>query len=620
MKKIYLTLSFVWVAGIVCAQNKATKDADKLYDRLEYVNAAKAYLKLVESDKADAYVYTQLADSYYNVFNTAEAIKWYEKALETKPDAELHYKYAQMLKAEGNYDLSDAQMRKFATMKPNDDRAKIYLANPNYLPALKFQSKLFTIDPSNISSGFSDFGAVLTNDNVIYFTSSRNTSRKKNEMNKEPYLDIYKAIYNDDGTLSEPTLVDGINTKWHDGPVSVTADGNTMYFNSESFNENEFEKDKAANAKFGQMYIYKATRDGNSWKNAKPLSINNKSYSLRNPSISADGSTLYFSSDMPGGLGGDDIWKVSVNGNEYGTPENLGGAVNTAGNESFPFIADDNVLYFTSDARKGFGGFDIYKKDMSDSKEAVNLGEPVNTNRDDFSFTFNQLKNVALFSSNRDGVDNIYLASPVCGVETFIVVKDADGNDIRNATIMVFDSQNNIAHSLISDANGQTRVGLKCDEMYKFQTNRNGFENNTYSMDAQKNGEKLIEIILDPIVPVITEKEVILQAIYFDFDKSNITQEGAEELDKLVKVMNEYPDMVIFVKSHTDSRGKDKYNLNLSDRRAKSTVQYIISKGISSERLSGQGFGETEPKVACETCTEEEHEQNRRSEFLIVKK
>lgn len=621
MKKIYLTLSFVWVAGIVCAQNKITKDADKLYDRFEYVDAAKAYYKLVENEKADAYVYNKLGDSYYNVFNTKEAVIWYAKAIELKPeDAELHYKYAQMLKAEGNYDLSDSEMKKFASLQPNDDRAISYLANPNYLPALKAQSKLFTINSASINSEWSDFGAVLTNDNTIYFTSARNLARKKSDWNKEPYLDIYKATYNEDATLSEPVLVEGVNTKWHDGSVSITADGNTMYYNSESFNENEFEKDKSVNAKFGQMFLYKATKEGANWKDSKPLSINNKTYSLRNPSISADGKTLYFSSNMPGGLGGEDIWKVSVNGDEYGTPENLGDLVNTVGNESFPFIADDNMLYFTSDSRKGFGGFDIYKKDMNTISAAVNLGEPVNTSKDDFSFTYNQTKKVALFSSNRTGVDNIFLASPICAIDAYIVVKDSEGNNIKSATIMVFDNQNNIAYSLITDVNGQTKAGLKCDEKYVLQTNRNGFENNVYTMEAQETGEKIIEIVLIPIKPIITETEVILQPIYFEYDKSNITQEGAEELDKLVAVMNEYPEMVLFVKSHTDSRGKDKYNLNLSDRRAKATVQYVISKGIATERITGQGFGETEPKVICEPCTEEQYDQNRRSEFLIIKK
>ena len=621
MRNLYVTLSFVMVSGILSAQNQYTKTADKLFNRYEYVDAAKEYLKLAEGSKADSYIYKQLAESYYNVFNTKEAVKWYAKVVEQKQDAETYYKYAQMLKAEGNFKEADKQMQQFAQLAPNDQRAKTFVSNPNYLPELKGQTKLYDIAKSDVSSDKTDFGAVLTNDNNVYFASARNTSKRNSNFNDEPYLDIYKATYNANGTISDAVAVDNLNTRWHDGPASITNDGNTMYYGSESFNEKEFTKDKAKNSKFGKIYLYKATKEGDKWANSKPLPFNNKEYDVRNPSISKDGKTLYFSSNMPGGFGGEDIWKVSVNGDEYGTPENLGAKVNTEANESFPFITDDNILFFSSNGKQGFGGLDVFKIDLNKGTEAINVGEPVNTSKDDFAFTYNATKKVGFFSSNRDGVDNIYKADPVCNVQALVRVKDAKtGKVIEGATVLLVDEKQKTVSNQTTALNGETLTGVLCNTAYSAQVSKQGYESGVFEVAKAENEQVVVEALLTPIMPIITEKEVILQPIFFEFNKSNITAEGAAELDKLVMVMNEYPNMVIFAKSHTDSRGSDKYNINLSDRRAKSTVQYLISKGIAKDRISGQGFGESEPKVACKPCTEEQYAQNRRSEFLIVKK
>ncbi|MCU4189842.1 OmpA family protein [Flavobacterium sp. HXWNR29] len=624
MKKIYLTLSFVIASGLLSAQNKDTKTADKLFDRYEYVDAAKEYLKLTEKGKADNYVYKQLADSYYNVFNTKEAVKWFAKATEEKQDAETYYKYAQMLKAEGNYAEADKQMKQFASLAPNDQRAKTFNSNPQYLPTLKSQAKLYDVVKSDISSDKTDFGAVLTNDNNVYFSSSRNTSKKNSNWNEEPYLDLYKATYNANKTISEAVAVDNLNTRWHDGPASVSSDGSVMYYGSESFNEKEYIKDKEKKAKFGKIYLYKATNSGGSWSNSKPLPFNNAAYDVRNPSISKDGKTLYFSSNMPGGMGGEDIWKVSVNGDEYGTPENLGAKINTEANESFPFITDDNVLFFSSNGKQGFGGLDVFKIDLSKGTDAVNVGAPVNTEKDDFAFTYNTAKKVGFFSSNRGGNDDIYIADPVCNFKAITVVKDkVTGKEIDGALVVLTGEKQKTLSSLTTDSSGKSISEFNCMTSYSGQVSKQGYESEVFNVDIPNDAvgtDFKVDVFLNPILPIITEKEVILQPIFFEFNKSNITQQGAAELDKLVQVMVEHPNMVIFAKSHTDSRGSDKYNLNLSDRRAKSTVQYLVSKGIAKDRISGQGFGESEPKVACDNCTEEEHAQNRRSEFLIVKK
>ena len=622
MKNIYITLSFVIASSLLSAQNKETKTADKLYKKFEYVDAAAAYQKVIDNGQADAYVYKQMADSYYNVFNSKEPAKAYAQAIAAeKQDAETYYRYAQMLKASGQVEQANKQMQQFASMKPNDDRAKAFKENPNYLPKLKEQAKMYDIKQSDISSDKSDFGAVLTNENEVYFASARNEARKNYGWSEEPYLDLYKAIYNTNGTISEATLVEAVNTKWHDGPATISADGNTMYYASESYNDNLYEKDKVNKLKYSQVNLYKATKVDGKWTNVKPLPFNSKEYSTSNPSLSKDGKTLYFSSNMPGSKGGNDIWKVSVNGDEYGTPQNAGDKINTEGNESFPYITDENVLFFSSEGRQGFGGLDVYQIDLNKNTEAKNVGAPVNSEKDDFAFTYNANKKVGFFSSNRSGVDNIYKADPVCGVLVVSNVKNSKtGNMLADAKVVLLDKANNVVSTKMTDANGNANFDVNCDEPYSLQISKEGFDPSTFDVNKTNGGEVMAYITLDPIKPIITETEVILQPIYFEFNQSNITESGAEELDKLVEVMNEYKDMVIFAKSHTDNRGSDKYNLNLSERRAKSTVQYIISKGIDKERITGQGFGESEPKVVCEECSEEEHAQNRRSEFLIVKK
>jgi len=623
MKNLYITLSFVIASMTLSAQNTDTEKADKLYARFEYVDAANEYLKLAESNKADNYVYKQLAESYFNVFNTKEAAKWYAKATEQQQDAETYYRYAQMLKAEGKYAESNAQMQKFAKLAPSDQRAIEFKQDPNYLPKLKSQTKLFDEKALDINSDKSDFGAVLTNDNYLYFASARNKARKNYGWNEEPFLDLYKAVYNADGTFSEPVPVTEVNTKFHDGPATISADGNTMYFASESFKEGDFERDKAKKLKYGQVYLYKATKDGDKWTNVKALPFTSKTYSTSNPSLSKDGKTLYFSSNMPGSLGGNDVWKVAVNEDgSFGTPENLGKSVNTEGNESFPFITDDNKLYFSSDGRKGFGALDVFVIDLNRNTEAVNVGAPVNTEKDDFAFSFNTAKNIGFFSSNRAGVDNIYLATPVCGVEVVTLVKDArTGKTISGATVSILDEKKNVIESKTSAANGEVFYSVDCNKAYAIQVTREGYESNTFPVAKTNGGVVNVAADLQPIDVIVKETEITLNEIFFEFNKSNITQAGAFELDKLVQVLKNNPKMEIMVKGHTDNRGSDEYNLNLSDRRARAAVQYVISKGIDKGRITGKGLGESEPKVDCkENCTEEDHAKNRRNEFLIVKK
>jgi tetratricopeptide (TPR) repeat protein len=342
MKNRYITLIFILVIANTQAQNNNTKTADKFFDRFEYVNATRAYLQLTNTAKGDNYVYKKLADCYYYVFNSVEAEKWYEKAVQKEQDAETYFRYAQMLKANSKYDESNMQMKKFASLSPNDKRAKNIENEKNYLNALLGSNKMFEVALAGINSKNSDFGAYLKN-NIVYFASARNTARKNYEWNNQPFLDLYQAGYTEGKLTEKVTPVSSLNSKYHEGPLCVTTDGNTAYFSRESYYENEFEKAKDKKSKLGKMFIYKATNDNGKWVDITAINLNNKLYNTSSPSLSKDGKTLYFISDRPGTLGKTDVWKAVLNTDgSFGEPQNLGSNVNTEGNELSAFIADDS--------------------------------------------------------------------------------------------------------------------------------------------------------------------------------------------------------------------------------------------------------------------------------------
>ena len=621
MKNIKITIIALLLVGFSgVAQNKNTEKADNLFKKLQYVDAINAYNKLVEKGEADTYVYGRLAEANFNVYNTEEAERWYSKALTDSNDSEMIYNYAQMLKANGKQDASNTQMQKFAEISPKDDRAVAFQANNDYLPKLLKAKPQYDLESASFNSEFSDFGGTVNNE-MLYFASARNTSRKTYKRTEESFLDVYQVSITDE---SEAGTVNGaVNTKHHEGLVTFSPDGETMYFSRESFYEGESEKLEGDKTKFSVHYLYKATKNGDSWNKAKELPFNNNTYSLRDPSLSVDGTTLYFASNMPNGFGMYDLYKVSVNADgTFGEPENLGEKVNTAGNEGFPYMSSNNTLYFSSTGHLGLGGLDVFEfKDGA----IKNLGQPINSVADDLAFTINEESEEGFVSSNREGGkgnDDIYKIARIkpCYTEVFATVVDTETNNpISGADIVITDAEGNVVLKETTKEDGTVTYKTFCETDLTLSAAKTDYESNTMSYVTTKESEDKVQITLQPIEKLIVEDEVVLNPILFDFDKSNIHAQAAFELDKLVAIMTKYPDMVIFAKSHTDYKGKDAYNMKLSERRAQSTVQYVISKGIAKERITGQGFGETEPKVDCgRKCTDEERQTNRRSEFKIV--
>lgn len=630
MKKLLTLCTILALSSFsLIAQNKDTKKADKHFSRFEFVEAAEDYAKLVEDGKADAYVYAQLAESYYNIFNTQEAERWYAKALESSNNPEMIFKYAQMLKANGKYEESNTQMAKFASMRPSDDRAIAFNKNPDYLPKILEKGKKFNIQNLDFNTEYSDFGGTLKN-GKLYITSARNTTRRTYGWNEQPFLDIYEMTKNEDGSYQAATLVeDKVNTKYHEGVVSFSPDGNTMYFSRESFFEKEYEKDSISKIRYSLLHLFKATKENGNWSNVEGFPLNSKNYSVKNPSVSADGKTLYFASDMPGGYGLYDIYKAAINDDgTLGEPENLGQKVNTQGQEMFPFISSNNTLYFSSNGHLGLGNLDVFYTKEIDGKLAPvrNVGIPVNSSADDFAFHLDEESEEGYVSSNRDGgkgSDDVYAIKklqPLCDVLIAAIITDSETrNPLEGASVTMYDDAGNKLLTKTTNADGLAEFIVECGKSSDLEVTKEGFESRRVTVNGSEEEEVEVPIALDPIEEIIAEDRVELNPIYFDFDKSNITAQAAFELDKLVQIMNKYPDMVISATSHTDSRGSASYNEKLSDRRAKTTVQYVVSKGIDKSRITGEGKGENEPKVNCgSNCTEEEHQLNRRSEFIIV--
>ena len=622
------SIALLWSVS-VNAQSNDTKKADKHFNKYEFVEAAADYLKLATNGKGDTYVYSQLAESYYNVFNSVEAEKWYAKALETSSDPEMVYNYSQMLKANGDYEESNVQLAKFSSMRPADNRAIAFRENPNYLPKILEKGKKFNIQGLAINSEVSDFGGNLQN-GKLYITSARSGKRKTYGWNEEPFLDIYTAIANEDGSFQMPSIIeDNINTKYHEGTVSFSPDGNTMYFSRESFYEKVYERDPSTKYKISVLHLYKSINQEGQWSEAEPLSVNGDNYSVKNPSVSADGSTLYFASDKADGYGKFDIYSAAIDENgSVGEATNLGQKLNTEGQEMFPFISTSNTLYFSSNGHLGLGGLDVFFAKIVDGKVGPvrNIGIPVNGNADDFAFSINEETEEGFVSSNREGgmgSDDIYAIKklqPICDVLMTVTVRDSKtGLILDGASVSIQDAEGNIFGTKTSNAEGIVEYIIECDVDTKLVGSKIDYESGSTVVSGTSEETVSAELLLTPIEDIIIANKVILNPIYFDFDKSNITTQAAFELDKLVQLMTKYESIVISAESHTDSRGSASYNLSLSDRRAKTTAQYVISKGIDASRITGSGKGETMPNVDCGgKCTEDQHQLNRRSEFFIL--
>ena len=649
-----LFLICIVFTSVLFGQEKNLKKAKEQFDRYEYIDAQKTYLRVLEQGYRSADLFKYLGDSYYYNSQFEEAQKSYEELMNSYPnevESEYYFRYAQTLKSSEKYDEADIYMKKFTASTTDDQRAAIFEEEPNYLKRIDFQSGRYEIYNLAINSPFTDYGGTFYGEDYVVFSSTRDTliTRKEiHQWNNEAFLELFKANYDKTtGELLEYEKMSGtLNSKFHESSPVFTKDGNTVYFTRNNFEDRKMGKDNQGTNKLKLYRSYKNAQGD--WTTPQDLSFNSNEYSVAHPALNATEDTLYFTSDMPGGKGESDLYKIAVNSDgSFGTPENLGDRINTEAKETFPFITDSGDLYFSSNGHSGLGGLDIFVTKLAPITQqdslVVNIGKPVNGPDDDFAFAFNEVTKRGYFSSNRPGGkggDDIYSFLQTEDLRNFCeitikgVVKDTQDEIIPNAKVTIFDKDRNVIEVLRADENGayQSSEKIECSSRYYVRIEKLDYgmaemqldtPDTTQTIDLSDYDELRLTKNDQPIQPGddLAEK-LALNTIYFGFDQYEIREESKTELDKVVEVMNQYPQMNIEVRSHTDSFGDKEYNKMLSEKRAKATVDYMINQGIKADRISGQGFGEDQLLNNCSDgvrCSKEKHQENRRSEFIIIK-
>ncbi|MEN8927360.1 MAG: OmpA family protein [Flavobacteriales bacterium] len=795
MKNISKQVILLFVVGLLGfqAQSQSMKQrvADRLYDELSFFKAVELYEDLAKKSSANAYVKRRTAECYRFVGDSKNSEAWYgklvgetsedkenskegtegvKKAVEDAVDdaadkieevandqdvsaeenaivAEDYYHYAQMLKMNEKYAKANEMMEKFRTFSGNNSIAKAHSSNTDYVTKLKANPDRYTIAimGDKVNTEHSDFGPnykTIDGETKITFASAR---RNMALMNKDfqwdgsHFLDVYQSKLGEDGESTGVEKFDkNVKSKYHEGPASFSNNGSQMYLTRSNYLNRKKGLDTA---KHNNLKLYLSEKDSNGkWGKLSEFPYNSDNYSLGHATVTEDGKTMYFSSDMPGGKGVTDIWKSTFEDGRWTQPTNVEN-VNTEGREMFPYYNQEGMLYFSSDGHTGLGGLDLYRSTQlgGSFSNPVNMGFPLNTNADDFAMIINTEETEGYFSSNRTGGeakgdDDIYrfknhepFPEPPClvkgcameeltkeklaGVTVNLIdtkidrviatiVTDETGcyefkdlpegtyklkgtkkdftntynhefssedckngliepantlfkkrdcgligkivdkvsrQPIKNATIVLLDNKNGEVKTVITDENGEFVDDLANYECpggiidFDLTIDKEGYlpKKVNYKKAITEPGIVRMEEDLGNVGIFAVGTDVAdlcgIEDILYDFNKSYIRPDAAVELDKLVKCMNENPEMIVEIGSHTDCRASRRYNEKLSDRRAKSARKYVVSKGIAPYRIFGKGYGETRllNGCACEPtnksdCSEDEHQLNRRTEFRIV--
>lgn len=727
-------LVFAIVPLLANAQRGLLLKADELYDAKAYQQAIPKYEQAVRCHHENTNALIRLADCYRLTGNFKKALSTYEKVVasaDVKPIHKLYY--AQALMEAGQYDKA----RPYLEAYKEDERGANFIGSIDQAKAFSRFSSNYHVSKVRFNSIQNDFSPSLWQEKYLVFTSARPRAQLigyQHAWTENHYTSLYYVKKKDNNKFScVHKFSRKIMTRYNNGPVSFSPDGKTVYF---TCNNNLFGKDLRAADGLVKLKILQGTliEKKNKFGNAAELNFNSNDYSCTHPALSPDGSRLYFSSDMPGGFGGMDLWVCQKQENGWGTPKNLGPHVNSSGNEIFPFVAAGNTLYFSSDGLGGMGGLDIFYVALDDKGSPAgvvfNIGAPLNSTKDDLGIWLSPDGASGFFSSNngtKNNNDDIYsfTVTPFKREISIhgLVTDKQSGEPVPNATVLLknsagktiaettagdngkyaFDAEYDRDYSLIAQKDGykepspstvstavqesDVTVNLVIEKKPKLQiiVNITDMKDNTplkgvrvelldkktarietgvtsplgeyvavfpdknmgdsvmYNLYLSKDGYapksvpgaclwedpagvRINESLGEMKAGVDLGKLVGFDPIYFDFGKWNIRPDATRELDKIVAAMIEYPNLTIELGSHTDCRGTAEANMSLSQKRARSSADYIISKGIGKDRITTKGYGETKLINKCECegdrvvpCTEEEHQMNRRTEFMIIK-
>ncbi|MBL1408106.1 OmpA family protein [Sphingobacterium faecale] len=640
---IYSSLTGLLLSGNIQAQEQPSqgRQADELFQSMDYARAAALYEKLVDTKRPRTSDLERLAYSYLylNMYDQAES--WYARAVQApKASKETYLNYARALQQQGKYVKAREQYQLYTSQFGQDkgidrsiqgiDSAIVWTNNP---------SAYVVKNESAVNTVYADFGYFpLAADKGLLTTEPNRILGSKSGMTGHSYLRMYSVERTPDGTLNVPLHLFGDfnDAKYHVGPVAIDAK-NQIYYVTRTYpgkrDAQRFQEHGMRWAKQNlELIIY--TKEGSGW-HAESFPYNDaKRYSLGHASLSEDGKTLYFASDMPGGLGGVDIWySEKLQDGSWGTPKNAGPEVNTESDEMFPSI-HYSTLYFSSNGHIGMGGLDLFKAEGQKStfSKPVNLRYPLNSAGDDFCFIIAESNPTYIsgyLSSNRkggQGSDDIYsfsLRKPDVKVLLEVNLRNKDnGKPIDNGLVNLMDKNRQIISSGLTDGKGGIQFKLEPHLGYALLGQKHGLLPDSVSLPIiNANRDTTIKVTLE-LKPEFTKGDrFVLEDIHYDLDKYFIRKDAAVILDRLVKTMKDHPSLKIELSSHTDSRGSARYNEVLSQNRAQAAVDYIVSQGISRNRLIAKGYGETRLTNRCAdgiSCTEQEHQANRRTEVEIL--
>ena len=641
---LYITIISVFSFNSY-AQKAQIASADKKYDNFAYIDAIKTYERVAEKGYKSEDMFQKLGNSYYFNGELDKAAKWYDELFAMAPDQspEYYYRYAQSLKAVGQTDKANEMLEKFREKAGTDNRANLIKKNRNYLDIIRANSGRYKIEDAGVNSKYSDYGSALYG-NKLVFSSARDTGslmHRKHKWTNESFTNLYAS---DLGGEMTPGKVDKfskkVKSKFHESSAIFTKDGKTMYFTRNNFLDGQ----KGKNDKeITLIKLYKASFENDDWTKITELPFSSDQYSVAHPALSPDEKTLYFASDMPGTFGQSDLFKVKINDDgSFSAPQNLGNEINTEGKETFPFVTDEDELYFSSDGHPGMGGLDVFVSQIhSDGTlgEVQNLGDGANSPKDDFAYLIDTKSRRGFVSSNRSagqGHDDIYkfleTRRLVCLQDLYGIVTDLNtSKTLPDTKMSLFDSEFKLINTTVTDAEGNYKFEAECGKTYNVRASKSDYITKEQKIAiAKENGKTNLNFALESDVCKVAVGDDLgkcfgIKMIYFDLDKYNIRTEAALDLEKILDVMNQNPTMKIDIRSHTDCRATYKYNEVLSENRAKSTINWLVKNGIASDRLTGKGYGESQlvNDCGCEptnqsNCTEEQHQMNRRSEFIIT--
>jgi len=650
-KKVQLIIAFmvlVMFSTNSFGQKLTIKLADNAFYNFSWNEAIDLYTYVYEKEPDNVYVIRKLADCYRNIGKTEEVEKFQSKLVEMNqatPDD--LFNYAMALKSNGKYDMSEQYLREFAAMRPEDGRVNLEQSLLDYINFLVQDSDRFVVESLPFNTKGADWGPTIYGNKLVYVSSGDPEANRDIKYNWDqlPFLDLYSVDIDEYGNYSKPSIyAKNLMSSFHDGPATFDVKDKRMYFNSNRSSKGSISKGTENN-----LQIYYADFENGEWILKGGFKYNNPLYNLRHPSIDKTGEVLYFSSDMTGGKGGNDIWWCRKENNEWSQPINLE-EINTEGDELFPFISPDGVLYFSSNGQGGMGELDVYMAlpDRGVFKTVENLGYPVNTSRDDFGIVLDDIGMNGYFSSNRAGglgFDDIYKVQILyIPVQIKGTIRDRINTyEISDAKVALLDENLDTIGVTYSKEDGEFLFNAYKQHNYKLVVSKDSYVSaekdvSTYNklpnekIEVEMFIEMSFEMLDEPnqLEPLSLEMEngnelqiVQIEHINYGYDSDKILPEAATILNKVIELINQYPDLEIRVESHTDAKGSNEYNLKLSKERAKSAYEYFVSHGIVPTTIEYNGFGETQLLNHCEDgveCSDEENAINRRSIIKVIRR